>query len=447
MTVILGLNTGIFSLGSIAIGAATEFLLDPKSGRRRRAMLQDRVSRSVNDALHFAHVAQKDFTHRASGMMATFRGQKEDMGPDLRVGLRDYTSNKTSDERLVRRVRSTLGRYVSHPHALKVSCDSGLVTLSGPILATEFDRLMKAVFAISGVKDVEQLLDVHHDPSHISSLQGGRHREPVRFDFLQHNWSPTTRLLLGGTGGGLCAGGVLSGGLGGGALICLGAPLLVRSVTNKTFKELFGVGSAKRGVTIKKTIEINAGIEDVFLFFSQFSNFPRFMHNIKRVKDLGESRSHWVVRGPAGLDFSWNARITACVANESLAWQTEQGAQVMHSGFLRFEAKGKSKTRVGIHMVYAPPIGAFGLGLAQILGANPKTEMAQDLMRAKTFLETGHAAKDAAATLQARAQNKRVVGGEKEDNVPVFGPVSAGVAHEDLDGPRGPAPEFGLQAS
>ncbi|MGH8626155.1 MAG: hypothetical protein ACREYC_13115 [Gammaproteobacteria bacterium] len=47
-------------------------------------------------------------------------------------------------------------------------------------------------------------------------------------------------------------------------------------------------------------------------------------------------------------------------------------------------------------MSYNPPAGALGHVVAKIFGADPKTVLDEDLLRMKTFLETGKAAHDAA---------------------------------------------------
>jgi uncharacterized membrane protein len=61
-------------------------------------------------------------------------------------------------------------------------------------------------------------------------------------------------------------------------------------------------------------------------------------------------------------------------------------------------------------MTYNPPGGAFGHVIAKLFGADPKTELDEDLMRLKSFLETGIEPHDAAAhrTSAARRRSRAV---------------------------------------
>src|SRR5207253_6127356 len=91
-------------------------------------------------------------------------------------------------------VRSAVGRAVSHPHAIQARAEAnGRIVLEGPVLRHEVDHLLKRVAAVPGVKDVVNRLDVHTDPSGISSLQGGVPRRALS-EFAQENWTPSLRV-------------------------------------------------------------------------------------------------------------------------------------------------------------------------------------------------------------------------------------------------------------
>ena len=77
-----------------------------------------------------------------------------------------------TDEVLAERVRSALGRVVSHPGALEVAAHGGRVTLRGPILAREVDEVLATVASGRGVTGVENRLDVHERPGAVPGLQG-----------------------------------------------------------------------------------------------------------------------------------------------------------------------------------------------------------------------------------------------------------------------------------
>src|SRR5438874_1134773 len=82
----------------------------------------------------------------------------------------------------------------------------------------------------------------------------------------------------------------------------------VRAATNKSLGALVGLTDAAHGIVVQKTINVDAPVEEVFAFWTDYQNFPRFMHNVREIHVL-EDVSHWVVAGPAGVPVEWNARL------------------------------------------------------------------------------------------------------------------------------------------
>jgi len=173
--------------------------------------------------------------------------------------------------------------------------------------------------------------------------------------------------------------------------------LLARAITNIELKRLFGVGVGRRAVDIQKTINIDAPVERVFKLWADYQNFPRFMSHVRDIKDLGDGRSHWAVSGPAGSTVEWDAVITSYTPNEVLAWRTEPQAMIQHAGIIRFRANPDGSTAVNIRFTYNPGAGGLGHAVASLFGADPKSQMDEDLVRMKTFIETGKVPADAAA--------------------------------------------------
>jgi uncharacterized membrane protein len=223
---------------------------------------------------------------------------------------------------------------------------------------------------------------------------------------FRESWSPATRLLAGGIGGLLLADGLRRSAWLGGAEGILGALLLGRSVTNSPVKSLVGRGG-RRGIDLQKTVTLPAPVGEVFDFFSSVSNYPRFMRNIREVQDLGAGRSHWVARGPAGIDVAWDAEIVRLAPGRILAWRSVEGSQIAQNGLIHFEDRGAAGTRVSIQMSYEPPAGALGHAVASLFGADPKKEMEEDLVRVKSFFETGKPAHDAARKYEGGSDDSR----------------------------------------
>jgi uncharacterized membrane protein len=91
----------------------------------------------------------------------------------------------------------------------------------------------------------------------------------------------------------------------------------------------------------------------------------------------------------------WDAVTTRLQPNEHIAWRTMPGSAVQHAGMIYLAPFGGG-TRVHIEMSYNPPAGALGHVVAKLFGADPKTELDEDMMRLKSTLETGQAPHDAA---------------------------------------------------
>jgi uncharacterized membrane protein len=363
-------------LTSAAIGALAMYFLDPQAGRRRRARTRDKVEHAQRRLRNAYEVTARDARHRAQGLQAMSRR------------LLQRSGDAADDETLVGRVRAVLGRYVSHPHAIEVSAAGGQATLSGPILAAEVPALLGAVKRVLGVRGVENRLAVHQEPGNVSSLQGGVPRRGQRFELMQDNWSPSARVLVGTMGLALLLRrGILS--------RLAGAALLARAGTNLNFAALFGFGPSEDGIEVNKTICVNAPVEKVYDFWSHFETFPNFMSRVRNVHVAG-NRSHWVVRGPAGVDVEWTSEVVRREPNALIEWRSTEDSAVKHEGEVRFEAAGDGRTRVSVCMCYVPPAGALGHAVASLFGADPKSEMDADLMRMKSMIETGRRPHDAA---------------------------------------------------
>ena len=368
-----------------ALGALAMYFLDPHQGRRRRARTRDKVVHAGKKLNAASRVTARDTAQRAYGVWANTR--------------KLFERGDVPDDVLVGRVRAELGRVVSHSHAIEVVSESGHVTLSGPILAEEVRPLLRCVRHVQGVRAVSDRLTVYEDAAHVSSLQGGLPRNGgSRFELLQENWSPAARLAVGSFGAGLIAASFRAR-----AGVCAllgvtGSALLARAATNRSFAGLFGLGDASQGIVVQKTINVEAPVEQVFAFWTDYQNFPRFMHNVREVH-VREDVSHWVVAGPAGVPVQWNAKLVEVEPNALLRWRSIFGSAVKHEGCVRFEPNAHGGTRLTVNLRYVPPGGAFGHAVATIFGADPKSEMDADLLRMKSMIETGRAPHDAARPL------------------------------------------------
>src|SRR5438270_13698394 len=120
------MDQGLTLLGGLGLGAGLMYLLDPDLGRRRRALLRDKLVSAASRTDDCLDTTWTDVQQRAQGLAAETAGL--------------WTSGQADDRVVVERVRSKIGRYLSHPGAVEVSARDGRVTLRGPVLAREVDR-------------------------------------------------------------------------------------------------------------------------------------------------------------------------------------------------------------------------------------------------------------------------------------------------------------------
>jgi hypothetical protein len=149
-------------LKGAAIGAGAMYFLDPDLGNRRRALVRDQLYHLCNKAGDVADAKFRDMQNRLYGTFA-----------ELRSSLHH---DRPSDKVLCDRVRSIIGRYISHPGAIEVDACDGIVILGGPIPANELDDLLCAVQSVRGVAGVEDHLDIHQSGEFIPDLQGSGRR-------------------------------------------------------------------------------------------------------------------------------------------------------------------------------------------------------------------------------------------------------------------------------
>ncbi len=367
-------------LGGLGLGAGLMYLLDPDRGRRRRARVRDRISSRAGESESFLGKTSRDFANRTRGLVA-------------RTKSRVVPEGRVADDVLAERVRSKMGRHVSHPGAIEVTAFGGRIVLEGDVLADEADDLVDAVASVRGVHEIENRLCVHRDPGGVPGLQGAARRSGEMAEFRQETWSPAARFAAGTTGGALVLLGLRRLGKLGAGATALGAGLVARSVANKPVRRLTGVGAGRRAVDYRKTITVKAPIDEVFDFWSRVENFPRIMSHIREVRDIGRNRTRWTAVGPAGVPVSWNAVVTARIPGEVLAWRSEPGSTIENAGIVRFEPAdgGAEATRIDIRLSYNPPAGAVGDIVASLLGVDPKSAMDEDLVRFKSLMEEGRA--------------------------------------------------------
>jgi hypothetical protein len=236
------MNSALAVGAAMGAGAGLMYLFDPDRGALRRAMLRDSATHAIRRTGSAAGSTSRDLTNRARGLAAH-------AGSIFRSGDDD-------DETLAARVRSRMGRVVSHPGAIEVAAARGQVRLSGDILVDEIDALLSCVRSTPGVRGLDNHLRGHNRPGDLPNLQGGRRRRGARAELMQSNWSPAARLLTTLAGGALMGVCVSRRDALGAAAGTLGFGLMMRGVTNIELRRMIGVGGGRRAVDFRKNQDL-----------------------------------------------------------------------------------------------------------------------------------------------------------------------------------------------
>lgn len=152
----------------------------------------------------------------------------------------------------------------------------------------------------------------------------------------------------------------------------------------------------KGDTLVGKTVTINRPRAELYAFWRDFTNLPQFMENVVSVEPVAEGRTHWTVKAPAGKTVEWTSAVTEDQPDQSIAWASEEGADVANSGRVEFrDAPGGRGTWVSVTILYDPPGGVIGKVIAKMFQREPAIQARRDLRRFKQLMETGEIATSA----------------------------------------------------
>jgi uncharacterized membrane protein len=363
---ILGLGAGA-AAGCLAYAA-----LEPE----KRAALARGAKRWLDQAACAGKKSLLDSRHRLAGVAA-----------QLRTTL---NQEKPSDRVLEARIRSRMGRVVSHPRKIHVVCDRGVAILWGLIPEGELARLLQAVREVTGVTEVVDHLDTAStdeipakSPSPLKDAK----------DEISLKWSPTKRALVGAAGAALAVRGWQRKDRIGKGLAVLGVGIVVRSTMQKHLGATLALTESSPGFELERTIRINAPISDLFDFWANPENYPKAFSHVAKIERRGENLYRWTITGPAGVPVGWEGVITRVVPNTLVEWKSLPGSTIGNFGIVRFDPNYDASTRIKIRMFYRPPAGILGRFFAEMLGADAGQILDQDLKRLKYLFEKDDFAK------------------------------------------------------
>jgi uncharacterized membrane protein len=149
------------------------------------------------------------------------------------------------------------------------------------------------------------------------------------------------------------------------------------------------VASVRRGegLKVEKSVVVNRPVHEIFQFWRNFENLPRFMDHLESVMVIDENRSRWGAKAPAGSKVEWEAAIHNEIENELIAWRSLPGSDINNAGSVHFTPTSQGATEVRVVLSYEPPAGKLGATVAKLLGEEPSRQVEDDLRRFKQVME------------------------------------------------------------
>jgi osmotically-inducible protein OsmY len=139
-------DPGLFVLGAL-VGAGMMYLFDPTRGRRRRALLRDRLVHGAHEAEDLGGSAASSARHmrnRARGMLVETRSRMMEA--------------RVEDSVLEGRLRAELGRLIQPVGDIRAEVLEGAVRITGTVDPGDEERLVNGLRRIPGVRSVHNQL-------------------------------------------------------------------------------------------------------------------------------------------------------------------------------------------------------------------------------------------------------------------------------------------------
>jgi len=141
-------------------------------------------------------------------------------------------------------------------------------------------------------------------------------------------------------------------------------------------------------INIRFGTVINKPVSEVYAFWRNLENLPKFMSHLDSITTIDSTVSEWTAKGPAGIgSISWKARIVKDRTNRLLSWNSLEGSSIRNAGKVIFKDKG-SATELDITISYHAPLGIAGESAAKLLNPYFEKMVKDDIAALKEYLES-----------------------------------------------------------
>lgn len=131
----------------------------------------------------------------------------------------------------------------------------------------------------------------------------------------------------------------------------------------------------------ESSIDVDVPVRTAYDQWTQFEEFPRFLENVREVRQLDDRRLLWRAE-IGGRDLEWTAEITQQVPDERIGWRSISGSE--NAGSVSFYPLGANRTRITLRLEVEPggALEAAGNELGVV-----ERRVESDLRRFKEFIE------------------------------------------------------------
>jgi len=133
--------------------------------------------------------------------------------------------------------------------------------------------------------------------------------------------------------------------------------------------------------TLTAEVEVEVPLSTAYNQWTQFEEFPEFLHSVKSVEQIDDERSHWTV-SIGGVQREFDTTIVDQVPDDHVAWASVD--ERVHAGRVSFTPLAEDRTLVSVEMEWEPET------LLERAGATLQLDDRQaemDLQRFKEFIE------------------------------------------------------------
>ncbi|HEX8561525.1 MAG TPA: SRPBCC family protein [Flavobacterium sp.] len=141
-------------------------------------------------------------------------------------------------------------------------------------------------------------------------------------------------------------------------------------------------------VNIRTSVTIDKPAQEVYDFWRNLENLPKFMSHLKKVEEVDRITSEWTANGPGKIgQVSWRAQILMDEPGEMLSWSSLPGSTIDNAGKVVFRSAGESQTVIDVTISYHAPLGVAGEAAAKMLNPMFENIVTNDIENLKSVLE------------------------------------------------------------